>query len=277
MNQSNHETNKNIGQNALLTKTSIEEQWLTLPKWQQEAFESFANMIADAEHRFPCVPGRQGFVSNQLRFCFLSSPNRQETIHALAGALRSYGQCSRQTGEYASLITIFATDFATDFATEAEHTDHEAKIVSYETLFWSILRQLHALDGQTWPAEFAQDPDNPTWEFVFAGEPYFAFCATPAHKLRKSRHFPWFLIAFQPRFVFEQFNDGSPYGQKMKAIIRKRLESYDDAPVHPALKSYGQADNHEWKQYFLRDDDSAPSKCPFLHHHQRATDALPKS
>ncbi|MED1939518.1 YqcI/YcgG family protein [Cytobacillus firmus] len=29
------------------------------------------------------------------------------------------------------------------------------------------------------------------------------------------------------------------------------------------MNSYGADDNFEWKQYFLRDDDTAISKCPF--------------
>lgn len=245
---------------TLLTKCDIEGHFTTLPKWQREAFQTFANTIADAEHHFPCIPGRQGFLLNQLRFCFLPQPDSDRTIGLLAEALQSYGECSRQSGEYTSLVAIFET-------MPGEHPEL-ATVEAYEAEFWSILSQLHARDGQTWPEHIVLDPDHPAWEFVFHGEPYFAFCATPLHKARRSRHFPWFLIAFQPRFVFEHLNDDSSYGQKMKALIRKRLAAYDEIPVHPALKSYGQTDNHEWKQYFLRDDNSSPSKCPFLQHHQ---------
>lgn len=249
----------------LLTKTYIEENYTLLPDWQQRAYQTFANTIADAHHRFPCIPGRQGFLTNQLRFCFLGSPALDETRLVLAEVLRNYGECSRTTGEYASLVVIFETAESGAFL-ESETAEVMASVEAYEAQFWSILSDLHALDERAWPNSIAPDPEHHTWEFVFDGEPYFAFCATPSHSARRSRFFPWFLIAFQPRFVFDQINDSTLLGQKLKTVIRKRLEAYDSAPVHPALKSYGQSDNHEWKQYFLRDDDTSPHKCPFLQH-----------
>ena len=101
----------------------------------------------------------------------------------------------------------------------------------------------------------SQNPAHHKWEFCFDEEPYFVFCATPAHTLRKSRHFPFLLLAFQPRWVFEEINNSTAFGHKMKKLIRKRLIEYDAIPCHPDLKWYGQEDNHEWKQYFLSDDD----------------------
>ncbi|MGA6840492.1 YqcI/YcgG family protein [Priestia megaterium] len=51
---------------------------------------------------------------------------------------------------------------------------------------------------------------------------------------------------------------------KIKNQVRERIKEYDNIPTHSALNSYGNIDNHEWKQYFLRDDNTELPKCPFL-------------
>ena len=39
----------------------IEEQFETLPLWQQSAYTDFAATIADEANTFPCIPARMGF------------------------------------------------------------------------------------------------------------------------------------------------------------------------------------------------------------------------
>ncbi|UJF32605.1 YqcI/YcgG family protein [Paenibacillus hexagrammi] len=239
---------------VLRTKDWIEEQVSTLPEWEQNAFLEFRNMIADAEHTYPCVPGRQGFLSNNLRFGFVQDPRSDEAIEQVAQLLKMYGPESRNTGKYASLVVFFQT---------SKELHAQYTVEDYERLFWSVLSRITEKDPKAWPEHISQDPQHHTWEFCFDGQPYFTFCSTPAHKIRKSRHFTHFLIAFQPRWVFENMNDSTPFGRNMKKLIRHKLHDYDGIPAHPSLNWYGQEDNYEWKQYFLRDDDSVPSKCPF--------------
>lgn len=90
------------------------------------------------------------------------------------------------------------------------------------------------------------------------------YCATPKHEERKSRYFPYMMMAITPRWVLQKFNETERYAKKIKDQVRERIKKYDNAPVHSVLNSYGKIDNHEWKQYFLRDDDSELPKCPFL-------------
>ena len=239
----------------LYTKTRIEEDRFLLAEWKWDAFQSFKQMIADNENTYPCLPGRHGFLSDQLRYAFLDDPRKKETMKDIAEVLREYGPLSRDTGAYASLVLFFKT---------GEELQKAYSVEQFEDLFWSILSGVRLEDKIPWPDGIAEDPDDHTWEFCFQGEPYFAFCATPAHRMRKSRCFPFFLVAFQPRWVFENMNDETSLGRNMKKMIRKRLENYDEVPPHPALKWYGQEDNHEWKQYFLRENASSPTKCPFL-------------
>ncbi|WP_405081783.1 YqcI/YcgG family protein [Paenibacillus chitinolyticus] len=239
----------------LRSKIWIEEHRMELPEWQRTAFGEFAAMIAGPENKYPCVPGHLGYITNNLRYGFAPDPRSAQAVSDTAELLNAYGSCSRETGKYASLVIFFETP---------EDLKNHADILEYETLFWSLLNRLHDKDKAPWPDDIPQDPAKPTWEFCFAGQPYFAFCATPAHGPRRSRHFSSFLVAFQPRWIFDEINETTAFGRNISKMIRQKLADYDDVPVHASLKWYGQPDNQEWKQYFLRDDESSPSRCPFM-------------
>ncbi|WP_284140545.1 MULTISPECIES: YqcI/YcgG family protein [unclassified Virgibacillus] len=234
----------------LFEKNDLENSRDWLKKWQQAAFEDFANMMTSTKTPYPCVPGVYGFKKNMLRYGFLETPTKETASKQLAQILTEYGDISRQTGPFASLVVFI-------------NTEEERSVEAFETMFWTLLQKVHQLDEKSWPEHIPTEPHDNEWEFCFQGEAYFVFCATPAHTVRKSRHFPYMLLAFQPRWVFDQLNGETSFGRKMKNIIRKRLIDYDYIPPHAALKWYGEADNYEWKQYFLRDDNSAPTTCPF--------------
>ncbi|WP_226580376.1 YqcI/YcgG family protein [Halobacillus litoralis] len=239
----------------LYTKEMMEEQTTDLADWQKEVYEHFSIMMTSKDNAYPCVPGVQGFVKNMLRFGFVEDPRTDSSADGLACLLKEYGNISRETGNYASLVV---------FCDTRSLIEEEAAIEDYEEIFWALLNATHRLDEAEWPKDIPMDPENQSWEFCYNGEPYFAFCATPAHKVRKSRGFPCLLLAFQPRWVFDEINASTSLGKKLKNIIRKRLVTYDDMPPHPALKWYGQEDNYEWKQYFLHDDDTSIPQCPFM-------------
>lgn len=233
----------------------IEDHFEALPLWQQSAYNDFAATIADEANTFPCVPARMGFLSNHLRYSFVGDSREEQSINLLAQCLKEYAKVSRSCGKYTTLTVFFHTplDMLESF-----------KVEDYQQLFWSVLNHLTNIDEVAWPEEIPTDPVHNEWEFCFNGEPYFISCATPAHKLRKSRHFSTLLMAIQPRWIFNDINDSTAFGQKMKKLIRQRIVDYDQIPGHPDLKWYGQEDSYEWKQYFLSDDNQSPSKCPFL-------------
>ncbi|MGP4077988.1 YqcI/YcgG family protein [Halobacillus sp. K22] len=235
----------------LLTKTWIEEHAQQLDSWEQLAYKDFSTMMKDKRHPYPCVPGKQGFITDSLRFGFADNPESSHACKQAADYLKEYGEVSRETGKYASLVLFFNTE------------NTEWNLDYYQSLFWEILNKIHAYDEKSWPEHIPSDPDQNAWEFCFHGEPYFVFCATPAHLDRNSRYFPYLLLAFQPRFVFDEINSGTSQGRKLKSIIRARLNNYDNIPIHPDLKWYGEKDNLEWKQYFLKDDSTSLPKCPF--------------
>ncbi|KHE68232.1 YqcI/YcgG family protein [Halobacillus sp. BBL2006] len=238
----------------LCTKSWIEKNKGELDSWKRSAFEQFSTMMIDKENPYPCVPGIQGFVKDMLRFGFSGDPRKETSAEQLAQLLKAYGKVSRETGPYASLVVFF----------DSRTLDDQVDTGGYQRIFWELLNKVHEYDDQPWPDCIPESPSHNEWEFCFDQEPYFTFCATPAHTQRKSRHFPFFLLAFQPRWVFEKINASTTLGNKLKDIIRKRLVSFDETNPHPDLKWYGQEDNYEWKQYFLNDDSSSPANCPFM-------------
>ena len=239
---------------AVLDKKWIEEHFETLPLWQQSAYIDFAAMVADEANTFPCIPARKGFLSNHLRYSFIGDPREEQSIKTLALCLKEYNKHCQTFGNYTTHTIFFKTP--NDMST--------FDVADYNNLFWSVLNNLTKFDEIDWPKEIPTNPSHNEWEFCFNGEPYFVSCATPAHKIRKSRHFSTLLMAFQPRWIFEEINDSTAFGRKLKKLIRQRINEYDDIPAHPDLKWYGQKGSNEWKQYFLSDDNDSPSKCPFL-------------
>jgi len=239
------------GYTMLIRRGEVDRE--ALPQWKREALEAFEKKMIDKHQPFPCIPATQGFSLDHFRYGFAGNPKEKSSVKTLASLLEEFTKCSRQCGPYTSLIIFFET---------SSEEFRSWTVEQFEQLFWDMLDHLHKLDEAAWPPHIPLDPHNPLWEFCFRGEPYFMFCATPAHTKRNSRYFPQFMLAITPRWVLQHFH-ASPSSMKIQAEIRKRLDRYDLIPAHPHLNSYGNDDNYEWLQYFLRDDETSLAKCPF--------------
>ena len=236
-------------------------------KWQYDAFKCFKEKLSDINNPFPCIPATIGFKLNHFRYVFLGDPRLKETPAELAGMLKKYGQKSKSFGHYTSLIAIFHTP---------EDLIRKYTIEDYRLLFWSLLSEIRTLDEIEWPSHIPRDPEHHVWEYCFGGEQYFMYCATPSHKKRRSRYFPYFIFAITPRWVLEQFNLKIESANKIRKNIRNRIVNYDKVEIHPDLHLYGSEENFEWKQYFLSDDLSSSSKCPFSFFHISNNEKVPK-
>jgi uncharacterized protein len=225
-----------------------------LNPWERLALESFEAKMTDKNQPFPCIPATIGFSTNQLRYGFISDPRKSSSIYELAELLALFSNQSKEFGNYTSLIVFYKIP---------EDVKKDLTVEEYEQLFWQQLGSLSAIDGIEWPADIPTNPDDPIWEFCFHGEKYFMYCATPAHENRQSRQFDTMMLAITPRWVLKEFGKNESYAQSIKKQIRKRLAKYDSISIHPDLNSYGKDDNFEWRQYFLRDDDTSLSKCPY--------------
>jgi FPC/CPF motif-containing protein YcgG len=241
--------------NLLLDKIEIEKQSSMLQHWQREAFRAFEDKMTNIEHPFPCIPATLGFKLNHLRYAFIEDVRTEESAHVLATLLKNYGTISRDTGNFASFIVFFKPNSTV-----------RKTIAEYEKVFWDLMNKVSELDEKSWPDHIPKNPHHRYWEFCFNEEPYFIYCATPEHTLRKSRSFPVFMLAITPRWVLHHFHSSHPHADKIKSQIRERLINYDQTAPHPDLKWYGHQDNLEWKQYFIRDDQTTLSACPFKHH-----------
>lgn len=235
----------------LLQYTDIENEELPLEAWKKEACRRFAAKMTDREARFPCIPATRAFALGHLRYGFAPSPWHDSAGPELAQIIAEYGRASRAFGDYSSLIVFF----------EAEENVRE--VLAYEDVFWNLLNQVSRLDRTPWPEDIPEDPEQALWEFCYDGERYFVYCGTPAHTSRQSRSFPYFMLALTPRWVLDQWNAYPEKAAEIAPRIRARLAAYDTAPAHPELKPYGSQGNLEYKQYFLRDDDTSPAGCPF--------------
>jgi uncharacterized protein len=222
----------------------------SLEDWQQIAFDRFQTKMTDKERPFPCIPATIGFAKNQLRYGFADDPRDPASIQQTAAMLKEFSIHSREFGSYTSLIIFYKTR-------------DDLSVEEYEQLFWEQLTGISEMENAEWPNEIPKDPHDPLWEFCFHGEKHFVYCATPAHKNRQSRHFDTMMLAITPRWVLQEFMKKKTLASRLKSQIRKRLQKYDSIAIHPDLNSYGADDNFEWKQYFLRDDDTTISKCPF--------------
>lgn len=213
--------------------------------WQWGLFKEFEATLTSDARPFPCVFGVAGLKANQLRFAFLD-PLDGET---LAQVLVPYLSRARTYGPNTSLVVI-------------SRPGPVRSLVDYRQRFWSLLGELAAIDRHPWPGDIPEELDTPGWEFSFAGEPIFVVCNTPAHILRQSRRSTSFMMTFQPRWVFDNILGSEVAAERAYEKVRSRLAAYDLLPTSPALGRYGDADNREFAQYFLGDDNGQP-RCPF--------------
>jgi FPC/CPF motif-containing protein YcgG len=225
-----------------------------LKQWERAALEKFETKMKDKERPFPCIPATIGFSTNQVRYGFVGDPREDSTFDEAADLLSEYTRASKQFGNYTSLIIFYETP---------ENLRDTYGVEEFEKMFWEQLNGLAERDEIEWPKHIPIDAHNPVWEFCFNGEQYFMYGASPAHKNRQSRHFDYFMLAITPRWVLTEFNKSETYAKRIKSQVRERLRKYDSIDIHPDLNTYGKEDNYEWRQYFLRDDDTSLSKCPF--------------
>ena len=237
---------------SLMCKENIVN--MEIEAWKQDAMAEFQSKLLDKEALFPCIPANAGLQLDHFRYGFVTDPRSPLSANQLASLLKEYTLISKGLGNYTSLIVFYDTP---------KELAEELNVGDFQTLFWEQLNYASREDEEAWPMEIPLDPDHSLWEYCFHGERYFMYCATPAHSNRKSRFFPYFMLAITPRWVLEDFHATPKSATKIKSKIRKRLEMYDAVPIHPDLNSYGQQDNYEWKQYFLHDDASSSPMCPF--------------
>ncbi|WP_068088482.1 YqcI/YcgG family protein [Polycladidibacter stylochi] len=212
--------------------------------WQSVCWSELEAALCSNTRLFPCIYGVTGFNKNNLRFAFLE----EMAASQVAAILSCYLLHAKQYGRYTSLV-IF------------ERPREVQNMESYREKFWSLLKELSILDKKPWPQDIPHNIDEPKWEFCFSGEPFFVVCNTPAHIKRQSRRSTGFMVAFQPRWVFQGITDDHRKAEQAFSNVRSRLQDYDFISPSPCLGRYGDENNREYSQYFIDDDNNVP-KCP---------------
>lgn len=218
-----------------------------VPDWLPRSYEIFRDRLLDKA--YPCYLGSAAEKQGDL---LLTYTEGNDCDH-LPSTLSTFLALSAANPERLHILAIF-------YEPEKEPQSHEY----YAAQFWDLLQFLHTKDPHPWPAEYPTDPQDPLWEFTFDRTPAFVFATAPSYQHRKSRNLgPGMIVLFQPRRVFHGIEGNTPAGMKTRKIIRRRLEAWDSMAPHPDLGSFGDPSNHEWKQYFLPDENTPIlGQCP---------------
>jgi len=219
------------------------------PAWLRDSLSCFSEQVGNRD--YPCYFGHRALRDGELIATWLS---RDEHVATLARDLREFLEI---TGPFPARRIILAVFLEPDRYREHPHE-------WYSDRFWSVLRELGDLDDTSRPAAYPDSPDDPRWEFTFAGEAMFVFGAAPTHIERRSRRLgPGLVMLFQPRNVFHHIEGGTPSGTAARRRIRDKLRHWDSVPPHPVLGDYGDASNFEWKQYYIADHERPLEvRCP---------------
>lgn len=246
------------GFQSLLDQETLQQRVETnvVPEWVADHWITFRESLAGERNEtpFPCFFGANSVREGDPLYTACPSLSDTGALLSLRDTLVEYLNVYQYHSDRASLVTFFAPS--------AQPMTETA----YHDALWHILQFLHLHDPEPWPDDIPTDPDDPYWEFSFAGEPIFPTCRAPFYDRRKSRYCPVGLeITFQPRALFENLGvtADTDDGQRARAIIHDRLEEYDGVCPHADLGDWGVEGDREWRQYMLSADDSqALTECP---------------
>jgi FPC/CPF motif-containing protein YcgG len=243
---------------GLVNQTTVAERVEAgaAPDWVGDHWNSFRDGLLGQRNDspFPCYFGVESVENGDPLYTAVPSMTDKDALLDLGRTLRQYLDTYRDHSDRASLVTFF------------KPPERELSEADYHERLWHILQFLHVHDPAPWPDDIPTDPDDPCWEFCFAGEPMFPTCRAPFYRTRKSRYCPVGLeITFQPRALFEDLGvtGDTEAGQQARDVIQGRLADYDGVCPHADLGDWGVEGDREWPQYMLSaDSEQAPEACP---------------
>jgi FPC/CPF motif-containing protein YcgG len=233
----------------LLSAHDIEDPSRVLPPWARDIFTSFCATLSSNVSPFPCIYARRALNADALRYIFVDA--QPTALRDLATALGQYATIAEDLAPY----TAFLAFFPPDVPSMPLNVHHDR--------FWRVLQYLHDHDPGPWPSHIPTSAADQLWEFCFNCVPMFVLGSNPAHNARKSRHTATFTISFQPRFMFDTLISNRTLLERSRQLIRSRVLALDGFPVHPQIGMYFEAENREWRQYVVPEDNGLISgNCP---------------
>ncbi len=212
--------------------------------WQKNAYEDYRSRVLESS--YPCFFGQRAEQTGEIFYAFIPKDDPSSLLLAMN---RFVDELETERHARFSLIAFF----------EAGDADHAA----FDAAFWAALQSL--ADADTTTGDARRSTDDPLWEFSFRGTEMFVVGLSESYRLRRSRHIgAGMALIFQPRILFTDPSTGAPISLQVRRSIHRRMQAYDGIGVHPDSGVYGSADNREWKQYVLPDDNSPiQGSCPF--------------
>lgn len=265
----------------LLEKSEVERRLESgdLADWQAARYRAFRETMTDESAPFPCYFAVEAQREGSFRYVFPGPPDDDAVRSELADALAAFLDRYKSVEPYPALVALFRPpdgaldgdaleeDALDDAPAEGRTETPPADVLPAETYkrqFWDVLRSLQARDPEPWPTTVPTDPGHPKWQFCFAGEPLFLVGRAPFYERRRSRYAPYGLeITVQPWGIFDGLTGLDDAGQEARTIIRERLASYDDVPMHPDAGDFVDPRKREWKQYLLPEtNEESVDRCP---------------
>lgn len=224
------------------------------PHWLAGSVQEFRRQLGD--RGYPCVFGHQSLVNRQVWLTWTETAQPSALPAELTAFLERTDAAAGRP-----CLAVFLPPVPGG-------PDHRA----LHDQFWSVLDHLQDHDDREWPVGQPRDPDDPNWQFHFHGVPLFLFGMAPTHLARRSRNVgASMVVMFVPKKAFAGIEVATVAGNAARTGIRRRLEQWDAAPIHPSLGTLD-AFSAEWKQYFLPDDASdLAAQCPLQDHRTAAT------
>ena len=218
------------------------------PVWLTDAYQQFHQSVSD--ENYPCYFGARAERNGAHCYSYVKG---DQLDHLPQTILSFLGMCDNFSRDKNNLVVFF------------EPGDTVPTHAEDRTRFWSVLQYLHSHDPIPNSVSYRDDPDDPQWDFPFAGRLFFVVGNSPSYQMHRSRNLgPCLTMIFQPREVFVDSRSGRPISEAARQTIRTRALHWDGVLTHPDLNTYGKTNNLEWTQYFFSDDNSPEKgRCPF--------------
>jgi hypothetical protein len=226
-----------------------------VPALAEFIHDSFRALVLNP--RFSCVGAKSAFQRDNYRFAAYDAElGSDAAADALAGHLERFVR--EQDDELRGRgLSTFVVGFTGPVLTDEKE---------FERLLWATLQKLHDRDAlrHGWDASVSSDPDDPRFEWSFAGRAFFVVGLHPAAS-RWARRFAFPTLVFNAQFQFEELRATGKYGRMQEAIRGRDVALQGD--LNPNLADFGA--HSDARQYSGRAVE-VDWRCPF-HAHPAAT------
>lgn len=196
---------------------------------------------------FPCLGAKQCMHNNLYKFGFYDKMINNDCTRGLCydffGFVKGLKDINKYKKNEMGYKVFIATFKKYDFDSEAE----------YHVAFWQQLQMIYDLDKiyHVWDPNYDADVNSKNFAYSFSEMAFFVIGFSPFGK-RNSRKCFLPVMVFNPHFQINKLRERGVFN-KMKTIVRKRIERYDGCPNY-SLADFGEYSEAE--QYSGYADDA---------------------